>query len=197
MSAYLSCGQYSLVNIVVNIVLLRPQVYVSSNFFNLIHSTAILFPDMADEKKCMRFRPVCDILLMREVEAKLAKSKQAWDEVLTSVNAVIHDLQPGQSVTLRACKRRLLTLMEGGGPPQGDCSPSWRAEAHHKDEMASLRESVSIVVIFIIWLRLHLWTNLFWGLIVKPAMPFDQLVINIDIIVVHACCIDIMFVSHQ
>ena len=78
---------------------------------------------MTDEKKCVRFRPVYDILLLREVVAKQPDWKVLWDEVVLNVNNTIAEHQPGQSVTLRACKARLRTLMD----------------AHRKDKMASLR----------------------------------------------------------
>ena len=78
---------------------------------------------MTDEKKCVRFRPVYDILLLREVVAKQPDGKVSWDEVVVNVNNAIAEQQPGQSVTLRACKARLRTPMD----------------AHRKDEMASLR----------------------------------------------------------
>ena len=71
----------------------------------------------------MRFRPVYDILLLREVVGKQPDGKVSWDEVVVNVNNAIAEQQPGQSVTLRACKARLRTLMD----------------AHRKDEMASLR----------------------------------------------------------
>ena len=78
---------------------------------------------MIDNKKCVRFRPTYDILLLREVVAKQPNGKLSWDEVVVNVNVAIAEQQPGQSVTLRACKFRLRTLLD----------------AHRKDEMASLR----------------------------------------------------------
>ena len=66
---------------------------------------------MTDEQKCVRFRPVYDILLLREVAAKQPDGKVSWDEVVLNVNVAIADHQPGQSVTLRARKVRLRTLM--------------------------------------------------------------------------------------
>ena len=41
---------------------------------------------MTDEKKCVRFRPVYDILLLREVVAKQPDGKVSWDEVVVNVN---------------------------------------------------------------------------------------------------------------
>ena len=78
---------------------------------------------MSDEKKYLRFKPVHDVLLMREVVAKQPDGKEAWDEVVRNVNSAIDGQQPGQSVTLRACKCRLINLLE----------------THRKGEMASLR----------------------------------------------------------
>ena len=78
---------------------------------------------MTDEKKCVRFRPAYDILLLREVVAKQPEDKVSWDTVVQNVNVAIAENQPGQAVTLRACKARLRTL----------------TDAHRKDEMASLR----------------------------------------------------------
>ena len=78
---------------------------------------------MTDDKKCVRFRPAYDILLLREVVAKQPEDKVSWDAVVQNVNVAIAEQQPGQAVTLRACKARLQTLMD----------------AHRKDEMASPR----------------------------------------------------------
>ena len=70
---------------------------------------------MTDEKKCVRFRPVYDILLLREVVAKEPDGKVSWDEVVENVNVAIAEQQPGQAVTLRACKARLRTLTDAIG----------------------------------------------------------------------------------
>ena len=78
---------------------------------------------MTDDKKCVRFRPAYDILLLREVVAKQPADKVSWDQVVANVNVAIAEQYPGQAVTLRACKTRLRTL----------------TDAHRKDEMAALR----------------------------------------------------------
>ena len=67
---------------------------------------------MSDDKKYMRLKPVQDILLLREVVAKQPDGKDSWDEVVTNVNSAIEGQQPGQSVTLRACKCCLQNLMD-------------------------------------------------------------------------------------
>ena len=73
---------------------------------------------MSDDKKYLRFKPVHDILLLRDVVAKQPDGKDSWDEVVTTVNYAIEGQQPGQSVTLRMCKCCLQNLMD----------------AHRKDE---------------------------------------------------------------
>ena len=78
---------------------------------------------MSNDTKFLWFKPVHDILLLREVVAKQTDGEESWGEVVTNVNSAIDIQQPGQSMTLRACKCCLRTLME----------------AHRKDEMASLR----------------------------------------------------------
>ncbi len=84
-----------------------------------------LFSDfiMSDEKKFLRFKPAYDILLLREVVARQPDGKQTWEEVVASLNSAISGHLPGMSVTLRACRCRLRTLVE----------------SHKKEEMASLR----------------------------------------------------------
>ena len=57
------------------------------------------------------------------VVARQPDGKQSWEEVVASVNSAISGHQPGMSVTLRACKCRLRTLVE----------------SHKKEGMASLR----------------------------------------------------------
>ena len=54
---------------------------------------------MTDDKKCIRFRPAYDILLLREVVAKQPEDKVSWDAVVQNVNVAIAEQQPGQAVT--------------------------------------------------------------------------------------------------
>ena len=65
---------------------------------------------MSDEKKYLRFKPVNDVLLMREVVAKQPDGKEAWDEVVRNVNSAIDGQQPGQSVTLYSRVNKHLRL---------------------------------------------------------------------------------------
>ena len=48
------------------------------------------FPkNMSDDKKFLRFKPVHDVLLPREVVAKQPDGKDSWDEVVANVNSAI------------------------------------------------------------------------------------------------------------
>ena len=78
---------------------------------------------MADEKKKMRFNPVCDVILLREVVARQPDDKASWEEAVASINAAMHLVNVNQSISVQAAKFRLRTLVD----------------AHQKDEMASLR----------------------------------------------------------
>ena len=65
---------------------------------------------MGEEKKCTRFKPVYDVILLREGVARQPDDKVIWEETLAAINAAIRLMKADQTFTVRAAKFRLRTL---------------------------------------------------------------------------------------